>query len=276
MSVVLFACGGSSPSRQSKQSLRDSARYHASTHSVSKIYYSVPSPIEVAHVVQSTGVEYEARLLHKPELGMRYSTNLAAALNLGIYGADLSYSIYFDQQQVALNYLDCIKELTSGLDIIDTTIAKKFIQIEENIRDKEKLKKVVNQTFFHSDALLKENSRRPTAMLVALGMWVECLYISTQLTNMDAAYNPQLTKCIVEQGLVFDDVQGMLSILDETPDVDYVKKELESVKSSFVNINKSLGGTYVVSTEEFAVDSKLFTKLCDEVCKVRTNFTQLF
>jgi len=273
--LILGGCASDTRSDRSKQDLRNQAHEKASQRQVSNIYYSLPSPMEVAHIVQNTGVEYESRILHKTELGVRYSTNMAASINLGIYGADLSYSIYFDQHQVALKYLDCIKELASGLDISDIITQKKMKELEENVSDKDKLKKLVSQTFFHSDALLKENSRRPTAVMIAMGMWIESLYISTQLCKCDPKVNTELSRCIVEQGLVFDDLLGMLNLLDESADVARIKTELEPLKASYIAMNSDLGGTYVVD-ERPDYDAKLFMKICETVMTVRNNFTQYF
>lgn len=276
--VLLTGCGGGeSQSTEMKQGMRERAKSKTQQQNVSNMYYSLPSPLEIAHVVQTTGVEYESRFLHKVELGVRYSTNMSSALNLGIYGADLSYSIYFDQKQVALNYLDCIGNLSSNLDISDVLTQNKLKEIEENISNKEMLKKIISQTFFHSDALLKENSRRPTAVMVAMGMWIECLYISAQLSESDPDHNPALSTCIVEQGMVFDDLLGLLNTLEDNADVSYLKKELDGLRLSYVNMNTSLGGTFVVSQENgVKYDKKLFADICEKVILVRNNFTQLF
>ncbi|MCQ2252296.1 MAG: hypothetical protein MJZ61_02470 [Bacteroidales bacterium] len=274
--AALSSCDGGSGLRERKQNMRDTARDKVVGHAVQNEFYSLPSPLEVAYVVQSTGVEYNERFLHQTELGVRYSTNMAAAINLGIYGADLSYSIYFNQQQVALKYLDCIKELSSSLDISDILTQNKLKEMEDNIQNKEALKKIVTKTFLHSDALLKENSRRGTAVMISFGMWIESLYISAQLSTGNPEHNPALAKCIVEQGLVFEDLWGMLNSLDETHDISTIKKELEVLSQSYGAIKNSKGGVYVSRDEEFSVDSALFAKLCDDVQLVRTNFTQLF
>ena len=278
LSVLAVGCGtGSQPQGQpTKQSLRDSAKVKASTYEGAMIYYSLPSPLEVAYIVENSGVGYEPSILHKTELGVRYSTSKAAAINLGIYGSDLSYSILFNQQQVALKYLDCIKELSSSLDVSDTTSVKKLREMEDNIHDKDKLKKIVAQTFFHSDALLKENSRRPTAAMIVAGMWVESLYIATQLSGGDHNANPVLTRCIVEQGLVYDDLYGMLDAIAGNEDVAYVKNQISVIGKDYNELKASLGGSFVFTSEHLDVKPDLYKRICDDIKKVRTDFTELF
>lgn len=277
VAVLLAGCGGAPQTgTQTKQELRDSAKVKASAYGGAMIYFSLPSPLEVAYIVENSGVSYEPGILHKTELGVRYSTNKSAALNLGIYGSDLSYSILFNQQQVAIKYLDCIKELSSGLDVSDSTSVKKLREMEDNIHDKEKLKKIVSQTFFHSDALLKESSRRPTAVMIVTGMWVESLYIATQLSEGKPDGNPALTRCIIEQGLVFDDLLGMLSSIQGNEDVSYVKEKVGVIGDDYAKIKAGLGGSLVFTGEHLDVDGGLYKTLCDDIKAVRDDFTQLF
>ncbi|MBQ1698286.1 MAG: hypothetical protein II075_10435 [Bacteroidales bacterium] len=277
LAVLIVGCGSAPQNSQpNKQSLRDSAKVKAAAYEGAMIYYSLPSPLEVAFIVENSGVGYEPGILHKTELGVRYSTTKSQAINLGIYGADLSYSILFNQQQVALKYLDCIKDLSSGLDVSDTTSVKKLREMEEYIHDKEKLKKIVAQTFFHSDALLKENSRRPTAIMIVAGMWIESLYIATQLSGGDPANNPSLTRCIVEQGLVFDDLLGMLASVPNNEDIAYIKDKVSVIGDDYEKMKAALGGSFVFTSENVNVDASIFKRVCDDINAVRSDFTQLF
>jgi len=278
VSAVLASGCGNAPQTgtQDKKELRDSAKVKASAYEGAMIYYLLPSPLEVAYIVENSGISYEPGVLHKTELGVRYSTTRSQAINLGIYGSDLSYSILFNQQQVALKYLNCIKELCSGLDVSDTTSVKKLREMEDNIHDKEKLKKIVAQTFFHSDALLKENSRRPTAIMIVAGMWIESLYIATELSGGDPQSNPSLTRCIVEQGLVFDDLVGMLSSVSGNDDIAYIKSKIEVIGKDYDNIKNALGGSFVFTSEHVSVDAAAYKRICDDIKMVRTEFTQLF
>ena len=277
VALLVVGCGGSpNVGTQTKQDLRDSAKVKAATYEGAMVFYSLPSPLEMAYIVENSGVGYEPNILHKTELGVRYSTTRSSALNLGIYGSDLSYSILFNQQQVAIKYLDCIKELSSGLDVSDSISVNRLRDMEENIHDREKLKKIVSKTFFHSDALLKESSRRPTAVMVVTGMWIESLYIATQLSEGKTGKNPSLTRCVVEQGLVFDDLVGMLSTLKENEDIAYVMEKISVIGEDYGKIKSALGGSLVFTGESLNVDDALFQALCNDIKAVRDDFTQLF
>lgn len=138
------------------------------------------------------------------------------------------------------------------------------------------LKKIVSRTFFHSDALLKMNGRNSTASMVAMGMWIESLYISTQLTGGSPDANKTLTKTVIEQGMVFEDLLGMIGTAGaSSSDIECLKTDFQPLKVSYLNIKKGLGDSYICNAET-DVDASLFKDLCKTVKDVRDSFTKLF
>jgi len=79
---------------------------------VTKIFYNVPSPIEMNSLIQRTGSHYNEDLLNPASNRQNYTTNSKMALNLGVYGADLSYARLYDQIQISIDYLTHIKKIT--------------------------------------------------------------------------------------------------------------------------------------------------------------------
>ena len=59
VAVLLAGCGGAPQTgTQTKQELRDSAKVKASAYGGAMIYFSLPSPLEVAYIVENSGVSY--------------------------------------------------------------------------------------------------------------------------------------------------------------------------------------------------------------------------
>ncbi len=236
-------------------------------------YYSLPSPMEIANAIQQTGVQYEPEILHQAEYGNRYTTTRAMAINLGIYGADLSYSIYFGQQQDAMKYMGCIKNLASNLDISNILTDDKLKSIEDNIQNKEVLKKIISQTFFHSDAFLKENRRSETAAMIMFGMWLESMYISAKLTDGDVTKNPELSQCIMEQQYVFETLIGLLATFEKNNDINTISTEINQLGVDFDAIKQNADAK---NEDKKISNAENFNKLCTSVEKLRTDYTMLF
>lgn len=235
-------------------------------------FFSLPSPMELSYSLQRTGIGYAADILHNPDLGGRYSTILGQALNLGIYGADLSYSIYFDQQQVALSYMGCVKTLAQNLDVMDIVSDKRVKDLEDNLQDKEMLKKIVAKTFFHSDAFLKESNRSESAAMIMAGAWLEALHISTELSQGDANLNPNLTLCIMDQRLVLSTLQSLLKTFKESQDSKKLLEGLAVLDEQFTLANQ-IYKVDDLQTEEF---QGAFKQICSTTDSLRTQYIKMY
>ena len=58
---------------------------------VKKIFYNVPSPLEITSMLKKAGASYNSEYLNSFKKVSEYTTMEEMALNLGVYGADLSY-----------------------------------------------------------------------------------------------------------------------------------------------------------------------------------------
>ena len=98
------------------------------------IFYSLPSPVETALILEQLGIKYNDEYLSPASNVSRYNTQTSQALNLGIYSADLSFCALYEQNQAAIDYLAAVKKLSEQLGIVgffnDSTIQK--------IQDKER------------------------------------------------------------------------------------------------------------------------------------------
>lgn len=157
---------------------------------VRKIFYNVPSPIEMASLLQRSGATYVPEILNHPSKQPEYITLTKQALNLGVFGTDLSYVRLFDQISMSIKYLQSVKHLCDELNIPEAQGSLALSRLEENIENRDSILQIISETYSAADTYLKENGRGNTATLIILGGWVEALYISTNIVK----YNGDLTK----------------------------------------------------------------------------------
>ncbi len=204
------------------------------------IFYSLPSPIETAMIIETADVEYTNEFLNPTSKVSYYSTTKEMALNLGIYSADLSYTTLFDQKQETINYLATSKKLADQLGILniisDTTLQK----IEDNIGDKNKILNIVSETFMNSSAYLEENDRGETATLIVLGGWIEGLYLSVQLVGSSIENNPELVTIILEQKFSLEDLIGLLEIFKANKDIELLYEQLKELKDVYSKMEEPI------------------------------------
>ena len=142
--------------------------------------FSVPSPFQVAMLVKENKVPYDKNLLNPIKNQANYSTNYKQALNLGVYGADLSYLNIYEQLPDAASYFAVVKVLSKELGIASALDEKTMKRIEDNNSNKDSLLYILSTIYRDADAYLFNNDRNEVGLLILAGGWIESLYIMTK------------------------------------------------------------------------------------------------
>lgn len=219
-----------------------------------QVLYSMPSPFELASLLKNSGATFNKELINSPDNVSKYTTSKSRALNLGIYGADLSYASIFAQTQEAMKYLQCVKSLTESLGIsaafdsetmnrIDKSMAKK----DENERDDE-LQQIVSEAYLTANAFLKDNERAKTASLILAGGWVEGLYIAASLSK-NTEQNQDLIMMMAEQKFSLENLVALLEAYEEDQQVAEVLKDMNELMALYNKIEESSSASVEVSTD---------------------------
>ncbi len=248
-----------------------------------RIFYSLPSPIETAKILQNAGATYDEGLLNPLENNTGYITNLKMALNLGIYTTDLSYASLFDQTQVTLNYIEVAKNMADGLNILDAINETTIQRLEDNINNREIIIDIISETLLNSSSYLKERGLESTATIILVGGWVEGLYIATQLVEGESIKDNKIVERIVEQKLSVDFMITLLEEAKDDPDAQKILEDVKSLKSIFDKIEIKLGANTVVTDPETNVTTlksssshnltqKVFDELVVKVNELRTSY----
>ncbi|MFC2090282.1 hypothetical protein ACFLT1_05855 [Bacteroidota bacterium] len=248
-----------------------------------RIFYSLPSPIETAKLLQNAGAKYNEALLNPTENNTEYVTNLSLALNLGIYTTDLSYASLFDQTQVTLNYIEVAKNMADGLNILDAINETTIQDLEENINNREKIVDIISETLMNSSSYLKDRGLESTATLILVGGWIEGLYIATQLVGEGSINNNKIVERIVDQKLSVDFMITLLEEAEDDPDAVKVLADIKALKNVFDKIvinqgentpvtDPESGITTLKSNSSHNLNQVVFDELLAKVNELRTGY----
>lgn len=185
LSLVL-AAGLSSCASSSEDKSKNSEEFDEANESLKKqieeVVYNIPSPSEIPYLLQATGAEFNESLLNNRQKVDQYTTrNDKAALNLGVYVADIGYLTSYDKTQQAIDYLNSCKTLADNLGLIGTFDSELGKQFEANISNKDSLAHLLDRTIKQAEAFLVDDNRNKMASLIVTGSFIEGLYISTGL-----------------------------------------------------------------------------------------------
>lgn len=248
---LLAACtGGSSEQDELDTTRTTDPTQEARLQKTRNIFYNVPSPMETAALLKKAGAQYNARILNDVKNVDKYTSASKQALNLGVYGADLSYASVFNQTQESMFYTSCSKKLADRLGVIHAFNDSTLEAMEKNMNDRDALLDIISETYWSMDAYLKENERENISVLMIAGGWVEGLYIATQVSKTNDA--PELRQRIAEQKLSLGDLIGLVGTYEgEDGTIASVKADLEALAVLFADVN--VGGGGATLTEENGV-----------------------
>ncbi len=249
-----------------------------------QVFYSLPSPIETAMLIKRAGANYDESLLNKISNIPNYTTTLSKAINLGIYGADLSFVSMFNQSQACVKYLSATKKLANALGILHAVDNSYITRMENNINNKDSLMYIISETFMNSNSFLKENQRPELAAIILAGGWLEGLYIATEITK-NTEDKTELKTRIIDQRLPLETLLGLFSKYDKDKNIEMIKKDFEQIQSIYNDIeistseitkelNAKTNVTSLKSKTTSNFSEKDFSKLAQLVTKIRNNYTK--
>lgn len=243
----LWSCGSSSKEEnkdsddfdQAEQSLKDQ---------IKDVVYNIPSPSEIPYLLEATGAEFNQSLINDSKKVDQYATrNDKAALNLGVYAADIGYLSSYEKTQESITYLAAAKSLADNLGVIGSFDADVLKRFENNISNKDSLAALLNQSVQKTDSYLKDDSRNKLAALMVTGSFIEGLHISTGLITSypknllpDDQRNLVLTplmRVILEQEKSVDELVKMLSTVEQTDPITTLVADLTLLQASYRALN---------------------------------------
>jgi hypothetical protein len=236
--VLLSACGGGEPTGQDTlnvPSTEDSTAQAERMRKTRNIFYNIPSPMETAALLKKAGAEYDKDILNDVQNVDKYTAASKQALNLGIYGADLSYASVNNQTQESMFFTSCAKKLADRLGVSNAFDDATLERMEKNMNNRDSLLSIISETYWTVDAYLKENERDNISALMIAGGWVEGLYIATQVSRVKAT--PELKQRIAEQKLSLHDLLGLMETYEGTDEaLASVKADLTAIAALFEGV----------------------------------------
>jgi hypothetical protein len=285
---VLTGCkgGGKAPSDETAvEEPQDNTAILQDIKQAEKIFQALPSPLESAMLIKSAGARFEESLLNPVGNTSSYVTNKSMALNLGIYTCDLSFASLYEQTQLIVNYMNSAKKMADGLGILKAIEQSQIDKLEENINNSDVIMEIVSETFMNSNSYLEENGQPAIAAMVLVGGWIEGLYISTQLVDMNDFDGNKLVGRIIDQKLSIDILYNLLHGSAGNPAVDEIMVQVTKLRSVFDKIklttspikaeyDKASNTTVLRSEVKTDMTPETFKELAATVKEIRATFVK--
>jgi len=215
---------------------------------IEDIVYNIPSPSEIPYLLEATGAEFNQSLINPKENASKYTSRTdRAAMNLGVYAADIGYLTSYDKTQEAIDYLNACRSIADNLNLTGTFDESLLKEFEQNINNKDSLTRLLDRTIKKTEMYLKDDNRNKLSSLVIAGSFIESLYISTGLIKSyprnilpDDQRNLVLTplmRIVLEQKKSVSELVQMLSAVEQTEPVVAMLKDLKELEQTYQQLN---------------------------------------
>ena len=276
LTAVLLICLVTACSNEKKQKQQQLAEALAvdssmSQTTVKKIFFNLPSPVEITQTLLKTEEDFDANLLNSADNLDKYNTSSALALNFGVYGADLCYCRVYDQLQEAISYLSVIKKVTEKLQIPEEEGSETINRVEQSIENRDTIFYIISDTYAKADSYLKETERDMTASLILVGAWVEGMHYATQLAIRPNAKG-DMVQSIIDQKHTVTNLINLMEEYKGTPEIAVLIDDFNKLQEEYNNIEIVYDKSVVVTDQDkhsTTIDAPVTVKVtADQVKKI--------
>ncbi|NOZ47957.1 MAG: hypothetical protein GXO79_14440 [Chlorobi bacterium] len=251
------------------------------------IIQNISSPVEMAALLKATGVPFSQKYLCSTDNVDNYKTSFKRAISLGIFGADLGYLNMYDKTGTVISNMSAIKTLSDELRVgqfFDFNTIKRLALNNENL---DSLMYISVSSFNNMDTYLRENNRSNISSLIVVGVWIQGLYIATQVVK-EAPENSEVIERIGEQKLILNDLLLILKnykadkkFYNLIQNIEKIKKEFDPVKITYEYGESEaveVDGMLVIhqnTTSHVEISDEQIKKITDVIEEVRNKLISL-
>jgi hypothetical protein len=241
--IGLFSCKNRAKSSEQKKVELEQVK--AIESQIEENVYPLPTSASVIKMLTELQVGYIIGISNPVDNVKKYFSSASRSVNLGVYGADLSYATLYNQQQEVINYLNSIRILANELNMAKIYDESLYDLIKNNYDNRDELVKILTKAFNDTYVYLNENGQQALALLVVGGAWVEGIYLTTHVS--EAAYQVAgISKTLLEQKKSFELLLDISGPFMSDPLVGDFIKLLDPVKEVYKGIGTSLTDKNIV------------------------------
>ena len=260
-SFLLFSCGNTETKNTEEEIIVDTVEHV--TEEAKKLIYPMPTPLEVTSMLKKAGASYILDIANSTEKVDDYYTETGKAINLGIYGADMSYASTYNKIQETTDYFLCTKKLLDALDIQTPNNEKLAETIEANIENSDVLHEILTTSFHDTFEFLNKNGKGAVSIMILTGGWIESLYLSTELASL-TENNKEIKVNIAKQKTTLKTLMPLLMTYKSNESIAEVINDLKNIDTIYSNINETDGKTELTKEQ--------LTNISKEIAIVRNKY----
>ena len=232
------SCSSSSDENNSKEAVEVVAEELVEETTNDHVFYQVPTPNELFAVLKNSDVPFNKEILNDVSNSGNYLTKYSKALNFGVYTADLAYATSQGCFEDVASLFEAVKSLSKDLEIENAIDQIIFERLKENLENAnaDSLFYLSNETYYNAFSYLEENNRQDVLGIIAVGGWIEGLYIILNLKPY--AEDSEICQRIADQKLTLENLLIFVSDIENEKLIDLLS-DLSSIEEIFNQQNEN-------------------------------------
>ncbi len=239
------------------------------------VLVSVPSPAQVASLIQKQKIAFNDKHLNSIQNRSKYLNQTKKALNLGVYGTDLAYLSNYEMGQIINDYFDVIASLSSDLGILDNIDKKLVTRLGNNLDNRDSILVLNGELYLAGDHYLKANNKPQISSMILIGGWIESIFI----TCSEAPANQELRNRLAEQKYAAQNMSMLVEKMDDPvfsplkSDLITLCNQLQSLESNYEYkqpiTDKREKITYLRSQSSVMMTDEQLAQILEQIQKIR-------
>lgn len=251
---------------------------------VKKVIQDLPPPSEVPYLLIAAGADFNADLVNSTDNIESYQTDVAkAALNLGVYAADIAYLSSYEKSEQALDYMGECQKLAAPVGVADAIDYGMVARFEANMENKDSLTSIINEVMEKSGERLAQLDQLNGAALMLAGSWVEGMYISTRIVNeypddlpeetVNSVLTP-LVQLVLKQKTSLNDLITVINDVPGSDGTNAMLADLQKVKAIYDGELAEVEKSIAENTGDYMLSTSVLDNMASEVQRIRASITE--
>ena len=157
-------------------------------------FSSLNNPTEIASDLQAASIKFDAALLNDVQNLSAYANDpTRAAINLGVYLADLNYCLGFGKSAQTKTLFEAARELSQAIGVEQKILDFLMTRYQDHLQQNDSVKQVLLELYTQSTIKLEGTERERHAAYIMAGYQIETLHLLLSILE-SASLNPSNTK----------------------------------------------------------------------------------
>jgi hypothetical protein len=194
---------------------------------------SLPTPFRVAAMFKRSELSYLPGLTYDVSKVSNYSSTFQLAQIMGVYSADMAYSVLNKQTQEGQQYLKTVREVGNKLNLSKVfDQSNLFDRFNNNMANEDSIGAIVAEIQYQTDLQLEENQQNELYGVIFAGAWIESMYIAGEVYKKEG--NENVVQALFEQMAVLSSITSELKAYEaKDPSITGLLTQLNALQAEF-------------------------------------------